>query len=201
MNQDISQVYLHPGDVYIARCPTIIYTVLGSCVSITFYSPEFRIGAMCHGTLPQHPTSDGLPLKNNRNCFHYMDCSILRILQFYKNKGIDYNSIIIKMFGGAKIFGHISKKQHTIGRQNIDISKKVLRKNGIHAYFSDIGGNKGRRIAFNSQTGHVASTLLQTSEDAIKDLKETQQQLVKFFQTSENSIKDLKETQQQLVKF
>ena len=109
-----------------------------------------------------------------------MDSSIQPILQSYQTKGIDDNRIIIKMFGGARVLGPISGKQNTIGCQNIKISKKVLQENGLHACFLDVGGKMGRKIAFNTQTGEVSSTLLQTREAAIEDFKKIQKQWVVF---------------------
>jgi chemotaxis protein CheD len=37
--------YLKPGEIHIADRPGIVTTVLGSCVSVTMYSPRLKTGA------------------------------------------------------------------------------------------------------------------------------------------------------------
>ena len=45
-------VYLKPGELYIAWEPTVITTLLGSCVSVVFYLAEPKVTAACHAMLP-----------------------------------------------------------------------------------------------------------------------------------------------------
>ena len=51
----LPEVYLQPGESYLARKPTIIRTILGSCVGVTFWSARLGIGALCHAQLPRMP--------------------------------------------------------------------------------------------------------------------------------------------------
>ncbi len=44
---------LQIGDIfYIAEEPTIIWTILGSCVAVVFYNKRLKISAICHAQLP-----------------------------------------------------------------------------------------------------------------------------------------------------
>src|SRR5579862_9057959 len=52
---NLPEVYLHPGESYLAREPAILRTLLGSCVGATFWSPRLRVGALCHAQLPKCP--------------------------------------------------------------------------------------------------------------------------------------------------
>ena len=45
LEDELSEVYLLPGEVHLARTPTIIRTILGSCVGVTFWSPKLGVGA------------------------------------------------------------------------------------------------------------------------------------------------------------
>lgn len=47
------QVYLKPGELYIAQEPTIILTILGSCIGATFWNRRLGVGALCHAMLPR----------------------------------------------------------------------------------------------------------------------------------------------------
>ena len=66
---------LQPGELYLARTPAILRTILGSCVGVTFWSPRLGAGAMCHGVLPRCPP--GWPPPSSPSEGHrYVDFSI-----------------------------------------------------------------------------------------------------------------------------
>ena len=48
---DLPMVNLHPGELFVAQEPTLITTILGSCVSVCLFCPKQKIGAMCHGVM------------------------------------------------------------------------------------------------------------------------------------------------------
>ncbi len=52
LKSQVREVYLQPGELYLAREPAIIRALLGSCIGITFWSKKFRFGALCHPLLP-----------------------------------------------------------------------------------------------------------------------------------------------------
>jgi len=41
---ELTDVYLQPGEMFLAHEPTIIRTLLGSCVGVTFWSARLGIG-------------------------------------------------------------------------------------------------------------------------------------------------------------
>ena len=55
MKLELVEVYLQPGEMFLALEPTIIRTLLGSCVGVSFWSRRMGIGALCHAMLPQCP--------------------------------------------------------------------------------------------------------------------------------------------------
>ena len=46
------EVFLQPGEYAVCDASTRIRTVLGSCISMTLWSPLQRVGAMSHCLLP-----------------------------------------------------------------------------------------------------------------------------------------------------
>lgn len=40
--------FLKPGEAIVSPNPILVSTVLGSCIAVTMYSPEKRVGAICH---------------------------------------------------------------------------------------------------------------------------------------------------------
>ena len=47
-----NDVFLLPGEFHFGDQDDRIITLLGSCVAITLWHPEKRIGGMCHYMLP-----------------------------------------------------------------------------------------------------------------------------------------------------
>ena len=50
---------LEPGYVYITLKPTIITTILGSCVSVALYDRVLKFGGMNHYLMPSKQGDDG----------------------------------------------------------------------------------------------------------------------------------------------
>lgn len=97
-----------------------------------------------------------------------MDCSLLYILKFFKNHDINLKKLIINIYGGAEVLEKMPGNQKSVGWQNIDMAQKILRKHGLHACFSDVGGHAGRKITFNTRTGNISSTQLRSREEALQ---------------------------------
>ena len=43
IESEVLDVYLHPGESYLARKPAIIRTILGSCVGVAFWSELMKL--------------------------------------------------------------------------------------------------------------------------------------------------------------
>lgn len=145
-------IYLKPNEVYIAPTPSIIETVLGSCVSVTMFNRRSRIGMISHCLLPKCKNEGAC----NGDCsegFKYVDCSICRMIEKYASYDIKRGDIEIKMFGGADMFTII--RSVSVGKQNISTALKTIKTEGLSLVASDVGGTRGRKIFFNTYTGEV----------------------------------------------
>lgn len=52
---DTSIINVNMADMKLARPPSNLRTVLGSCIGVFFYEPRMKIGGMVHVLLPEHP--------------------------------------------------------------------------------------------------------------------------------------------------
>lgn len=150
--------YLKPGEMFIAQQPTVVTTLLGSCVAVTMFHPGRRIGAICHGLLPSCRECNAS--RCDRNCFFsfkYMDCSIRRMFEQFTAYGVKPGELEIKVFGGADMFGDPGSngRRMTIGRQNVTITKKIMKNAMLQILAEDVGGERGRKIFFCTHTGEV----------------------------------------------
>ena len=143
-----THVYLKGGKLFISNTPAIVSTVLGSCVSVTFFSRSPRLGAMCHVLLPTGA---------NMNGFKYEDSTLEHMVERIGKMGINAKSCEVKLFGGANILwtSDPSGNRKTVGYRNISMAYQKLELLGITAVISDVGGEKGRKLLFNTGTGGV----------------------------------------------
>ncbi len=162
----LPSVYLKPGQIYIAEKPTLVSTVLGSCLSATMFSRRFRIGAISHGLLPlcKHKK---LCVGECHETYKYIDCSILMMIDKFHKHGIKSSEIEVKLFGGANVF--ISKDNNngnmSIGTMNIKTALKIIRTVGLNMVTSDLGGSFGRKLYFYTHTGEVLLTRLKKKQE------------------------------------
>jgi chemotaxis protein CheD len=147
---------LQPGELYLARSPAILRTILGSCVAVTFWSARLRVGAMCHGILPRCPQV--LPPGSSLADGHrYVDFSIRYLTQQFEVLGAQRYELSVKLFGGADVLPVAARRSAklTVGAQNCRVAVEVLMDEGLTVSASDLGGVRGRRIHFHTGTGEV----------------------------------------------
>jgi len=147
---------LQPGELYLTETPAILRTILGSCVSVTFWSQRLGAGALCHGVLPRAPkvwpsgftTSDG---------YRFVDFSIRYLAQQFDALGARRDEVQVKVFGGADVLPLLGEGtgKPTVGSLNAKTAVVVLAEEGFHVLAQDLGGARGRRIHFHTGPGEV----------------------------------------------
>ncbi|MBF0320159.1 MAG: chemotaxis protein CheD [Nitrospirae bacterium] len=145
-------VFLKPGEVYITDKPALVKTVLGSCVSVTMFEPSSRTAAICHGMLPD---CGGKYCGNCTERLKFVTCSVTHILEKMLERCITTKGLEVKLFGGGDVLTYNARVRATVGRQNIKAALKILDSLGLKPMTSDLGGDRGRKIFFNTQTGEV----------------------------------------------
>lgn len=156
MQSSSNRRFIHAGDIHIATKPTEIVTVLGSCVAVCLYDGFRGISGMNHYLLPLWKDHD---LKTPR----YGDISIEHLIENMLSNGAKLSSLEAKLFGGANM-SEITQEQMMVGKKNIMVANAMLERYRIPIVAQDIGGNKGRRISMQSQTGKVLLRYVQRGE-------------------------------------
>lgn len=153
---EVPDVDVQPGELYVARTPTILRTILGSCVSVSFWSARLGAGALCHGVLPYAPKvwPQGFSLADGHR---YVDFSIRYLAQKFDALGAHRDELEVKLFGGADVLPLLNERgdRPTVGALNCQSAVDVLAEEGFMVTASDLGGTRGRRIHFNTGTGIV----------------------------------------------
>jgi chemotaxis protein CheD len=150
---EIAEIYLQPGEWELVRGPTVLKTVLGSCVGITFREPRLGIGAMCHPMLPHYaarPSAHPGYVTTGR----YVDSVIDQLAREFDRLGARPAEFEVKLFGGADVLAS-SRKDATVGKMNGITALRVLEKLGFKPVVSRLGGSSGVFIEFHTSTGEV----------------------------------------------
>ena len=148
MNSNLKkQVTIKIGELYAADEPTLIYTLLGSCVAVCIYDKKNRIGGMNHIFLPSSNDKNDSSTRYGENAMKYLIKNICKL-------GGERRSLVAKAFGGGHVIPAISKESG-IGPKIVDFVMNYLKKEKIEIIAHDFGGNKTRKVYFHTDTGMV----------------------------------------------
>ncbi len=150
------EVYLQPGEMFLALEPTIIRTLLGSCVGVAFWSQRLGIGALCHAMLPRCPESLLRGVRPEVG-YRYVDFSIRDLARKFDELGAHRSEIQVKVFGGADVLlvGSGVSARATIGSLNCDTALEVLSAENLRIAASSLRGKSGLNIQFHTGNGEV----------------------------------------------
>jgi chemotaxis protein CheD len=141
--QDV-RLNIHPGEWYFGKEYESLYTVLGSCVSLSLWHPKLKIGGLCHYLLPAQPshlhdaTGDG---RYGKTILPLLKQAMMR----YANPG----EFELGLFGGGDTLSN-----HGIGKQNILFAQHWLQDEKLFLKHMDVGGKISRSLLLEMETGY-----------------------------------------------
>jgi chemotaxis protein CheD len=151
----LPEVYVHPGESRLVREPSILRTLLGSCVGIAFRIPRLGVGALCHPMLPRCPTKPETPIARSAGR-RYVDFAIRDLARHFDQLGARRGEVEVKLFGGGDVLLMVNDEARpTVGKLNIEVAIKVLEEEGFAVMASSLGGKRGINIRFNTLSGEV----------------------------------------------
>ncbi|MBW1741839.1 MAG: hypothetical protein JRJ47_00215 [Deltaproteobacteria bacterium] len=144
-------VMLRAGEYFATQDGEVLYTVLGSCIATCIYDAERKVGGMNHFLLPGmiHP-DEMLSCDVGRYGMYAMELLIGELIKL----GARRKKLKAKLFGGGKVLT-FRRDDGDVTGSNIRFAKKFLELEGIPTVSEDIGGKKGRKIMFFSDTNRV----------------------------------------------
>jgi chemotaxis protein CheD len=139
--------FLKPGYIFTPERPTMISAVLGSCVSVCLYDRRRGAGGMNHFLLP-------FVGEKERFTARYGHVATVALIRMMSRQGSKIRHLEAQIFGGAH---NPDVSPRNVGGENIRVAKKTLLGAGIHIVSEDTGGEKGRKVVFDTATGATAS--------------------------------------------
>ncbi len=144
----LQEYFLNSGYIYVPQAPTLISTVLGSCVSVCLWDRRLEYGGMNHFLYPS--------TRNPRQATaRYGNVATGVLIRLFVEEGSRKEDLEAQIFGGAFALDGSPKVQE-VSEQNVAVAKDILRKNGISVVSEDTGGVKGRKLVFNTLANEVA---------------------------------------------
>ena len=138
--------HLEPGYIFAGVDGTVIRTVVGSCVAVCLWDKQTVSGGMNHFLYPYIK-------EKSKMTAQYGNVAIPALLTMMKKIGCSKRDLVAQVYGGGQL--HDSKR-NSVGRENTEVAREILKKNNIPVISEDVGGTMGRKILFDTSTGHVA---------------------------------------------
>ncbi|MBN1508180.1 MAG: chemotaxis protein CheD [Sedimentisphaerales bacterium] len=144
----MSRRFLRPGEFYAGREPVIAETLVGSCVAVCLYNFREGFGAMNHFLMDR--PGDSADAEIGR----YGVTSTRHIIDMVLEMDSIPTHYRAGVFGGAAVLKAVDVDDG-IGVMNIEAALEVLRSAHLRVARQEVGGTRGRRIRFNTQTGDI----------------------------------------------
>lgn len=140
-------IFLHPGDWYFGDRDTRIHTTLGSCIAVTLWHRELKLGGMCHYMLP------GRSLEGTLNARYGQDALELLVTEV-RHQGTELTDYEVKLFGGASMFD-VGPQGSSVATRNVEAAEALMLQYGLSVTSRSLGGTGYRRLFFNIADGDV----------------------------------------------
>lgn len=121
---------------------------LGSCVGVALYDDRHGVAGLVHVMLPAaDEMEDG-------NAAKFADAGVKSLIDEMENAGANVEDMTAKMAGGSDMLD-FSSDDSSIGDRNIDQVQATLSEYEIPIAGKDVGGDHGRSLQFESQSGDL----------------------------------------------
>jgi chemotaxis protein CheD len=150
--EGLIDIFLQPGEFFVADSEYQMRTMLGSCVSITLWHPFKRVGAMSHFLLPTRGASD----QSKEFDARYGDEAMQLMVSELRQMGVAASQCQGKVFGGGNMFpDHFHAGSINVGRRNGEAALELLNHHGVPIVSESLFGLGHRQIIFDVRNGDV----------------------------------------------
>ena len=145
----LKKAVIHVGEIFVGREPTVVNTLLGSCVSVCLIDPVAKVGGMNHILLPGKPD-----LRAHDGSARYGVNAMELLIGRMQKMGGRRKNLVAKVFGGANVLDGL-EKSFSPGIRNSTFTMDFLEMEKIPVIGHDLGGYNARRIYLRTDTGEV----------------------------------------------
>ena len=143
-------VVLMPGQMHFGGQAASLRTVLGSCLAVTLWHPERRLGGMCHFLLPSRRRNPGDAL-DGRYGDEALEAMVAQVRQM-RTEPSDYHA---HLYGGADTMPEGTALKFNVGERNIEQGFSLVDRYGFQIQGVDVGEDVPRNVTLTLATGEV----------------------------------------------
>ncbi|MCK5599081.1 chemotaxis protein CheD [bacterium] len=144
-----TNLFVKAGELKTAQAPSVLKSVLGSCVGLTIWDPVKKIAGLAHIFMPK---SDGKIVSDNLRA-KFADTAVHELVNEILAAGSRKYNLEAKLIGGCNMLGKDGAL--SVGKRNAMMVKEKLRELHIHLIYEDVGGKYGRYIALDCESGEL----------------------------------------------
>ncbi|MDR3078378.1 MAG: chemotaxis protein CheD [Planctomycetota bacterium] len=150
-----TQYFLKPGYAMANRESSVIRSVLGNCVAVTFFDQNNCFGGMNQFVFPKTSRREDMTAQ-------YGNVGIRALLKMLLDMGARREGLVAQIVGGAEcdIFN-----DEGLGSKNVRQARMMLEQLRVPVVSEDVGGQMGRKIIYHSATNEIAIFKLNSLRD------------------------------------
>lgn len=147
----VTEIRVKVADWAVAQGQRTIATIgLGSCVAIVLHDAATAVGGLAHILLPEASLS-----RDQDNRAKFPDTAVPLLITEMRRLGAR-GALQAKLVGGASMFGALLPAGGiNMGERNVLATRRALEVAGIRVVAEDTGGDYGRSVYLDVQTGRV----------------------------------------------
>ena len=150
-DQPAREIVLQPGEVWFGEGRVRLRTLLGSCVAVTLWHPQRKIGGMCHYLLGERPANHGIALDGR-----YAPDALALLLRGIRRYDADPADFHGKLFGGGRMFDlPAAQLAGSVPERNVAMAEAMMQRHRIPVLARHLGGGGHRSLAFELWSGDV----------------------------------------------
>ena len=148
----MSAMIVGVSDCLISRDPesTLVTYALGSCIGLSIWDPEAKVGGLLHFMLPE---SEAHGAKASENPYMFADSGIPLLFRQAYELGAAKRRLIVRAAGGAQVLS--DQELFNIGKRNHLAMRRILWKAGVMLHGEQVGGSVSRTIRLDVGTGRM----------------------------------------------
>jgi chemotaxis protein CheD len=154
---------VQPGQHYASNRPSLITTLLGSCVAACLYDAQGGVAGLNHFLLAAPRYAKSMPLTHTEAGRYGINAMELLINDMVK-LGAVRRRLQAKVFGGASVIRNVSDNFLCVHEVNQRFVREYLATEGIPIVSEDLGGDRGRVVYFHTDSFKVMRRYIQASQ-------------------------------------
>ncbi len=154
------------GQIVVSRSVTDVLVAygLGSCVAVSMYDPQRKIGGMLHALLPGTANKTDTP----GNPSKFVDLGVPLLLDEVLKIGASREQLVVRICGGAHMLTAPGfKNTLNIGERNVETAREMIQSMGFTIQAEDTGGSSGRTAKLYIAAGDMTIRTMGQKERAL----------------------------------